>query len=100
MVPAMAEYSIMAMTLMVRPPMIDGTASDNCVVVTCSVEPPDARATSTTDVGTERREFSTMRVKNAMPANDIGTTAAAIPMLVPVIQRVTGTNAAIKIRNG
>src|SRR5262245_18558756 len=52
------------------------------------------------DGGTERSEFSTTRVKNAIPAIDIGTTAAAMPMLVPVISRVKGTIDAIRIRNG
>src|SRR3712207_8701509 len=39
---------------------------------------PDAFATRMSDGGTERSEFSTIRAKNAMPARDIGTTAAAI----------------------
>lgn len=97
----MAVYSIIAMMLMVRPPRIEGTASLICAVRTiCSRDPPDARATCTTDGGTERSEFSTMRVKNAIPASDIGTTAAAIPMFVPVMNRVNGMIAAIRIRKG
>src|SRR3954466_15024879 len=101
MVPAMAEYSIIAMTLMVRPPMIEGTASLSCTVrMICRGDPPEARATCTADGGTERSEFSTILVKKAMPANDIGTTAAAMPMLVPVTNRVNGMIDAIRIRNG
>src|SRR5882757_10106811 len=101
MVPAMAEYSIIAMMLMVKPPMIDGTASLSWAVrMICSRDPPDARATWTTAGGTERSEFSTIRVKNAMPASDIGTTAAAMPMLVPVMNRVNGMIDAIRMRNG
>nr|BFF12862.1 hypothetical protein GCM10025699_41650 [Microbacterium flavescens] len=66
----------------------------------CSREAPLAVATRTRSEGTLRSEFSTMRVKNAMPAIDIGTTAAAIPMFVPVTNRVNGTIDAIRMRNG
>ncbi len=101
MVPAIAEYSIIAMVLMVSPPMMDGVASASCTVVTtCSGEAPEACATVTRCGGTERREFSTMRAKNAVPARTIGTTAARMPMFVPVTNRVNGTSAAISTRNG
>ncbi len=100
-VPAIAEYSIMAMVLIVRPPTRAGIASASCAVRTiCSRDAPDARATRAYSGGTARSEFSTMRLKNAMPASDIGTIAAGMPMFVPVTNCVNGMIAAIRMRNG
>ena len=48
MVPAMAEYSIIAIVLIVRPPTIRGSASFNWAVrMICSGDAPDAFATRT-----------------------------------------------------
>ena len=66
----------------------------------CQRDPPQTTPTAVTSAGNSRSAFSTRRPKNGTPAAIIGTTAAGMPIVVPVSQYVNGIMAAISTRNG
>lgn len=52
----------------------------------CQRDPPQTTPTAVTSAGNSRSAFSTRRPKNGTPAAIIGTTAAGMPIVVPVSQ--------------
>src|SRR5476649_1363868 len=101
LVPAMGEYSNIEITLSTIAATLAGKASLSweCQLI-CQVDPPDTSPTAVTSDGNSRRAFSSKRAKNGVPATTIGITAAGMPIVVPVSQKVNGMIAAISTRNG
>ncbi|SSW87683.1 Uncharacterised protein [Klebsiella pneumoniae] len=87
MVPAIAEYSIIETRFSVTAATSEGMASLSCALaMICQRDPPQTTPTAVTSAGNSRSAFSTRRPKNGTPAAIIGTTAAGMPIVVPVSQ--------------
>src|SRR5581483_7468407 len=99
--PTMAEKPIRLTTVSVSASTIAGMASGSSTLRTiCSGLAPHARAASISPRSTSRTAASTTRAMNGMAATVSGTTAARVPIEVPVRSRVSGTMATTRIMNG
>ena len=86
---------------MVRPATMPGSASGSSTFHTIwLVVAPIDWAASTRPLSTSRSAVSTSRAMKGAAASVSGTTAAAVPMDEPVINRVNGMMATSKMMNG